>query len=165
MCDNKLSYLWHREEELILVFNSLIVLRSLVSVGVSHLSLSLSSLSFKWKWRRQLTTESCHPYGAIYPHLFFYYYYFNWSIIALQCCFSFCCRTWISYMYTQIPSLLSRPLLPHPTPLGHHRELSRTPCAAQWLPTNPNTSFFFSSKSILHIFLFFLNCGILDPPK
>ena len=161
MCENKLSYLWYKEEEIILVFNSLIVLRSLVSVGVSHFSLSLSSLSFIWKWRRQLTTESCHPYGAIYPHLFFYYYYFNWSIIALQWCFSFCCRTWISYMYTQIPSLLSRPLLPHPTPLGHLSPEWNSLCYTGFQLTLTHHFFFF--PNLFYTSFFF--CGILDSPK
>ena len=39
-------------------------------------------------------------------------------IIALQWCVSFCCTaTWISYMYTYIPSLLD---VPHPTPVPSH---------------------------------------------
>ena len=46
----------------------------------------------------------------------------NWRKIALQCCVGFCHMTvQISHNYTYIPSLLSLPPVPHPTPLGHHR--------------------------------------------
>ena len=59
--------------------------------------------------------------------------------IALQCCVSFCwTATWISCIYTYIPSLLSLPPTPtpNPNPLGHHRASSWTCCAIQQLPTS-----------------------------
>ena len=40
---------------------------------------------------------------------FFSFYYFYWSIIALQCA-NFCCSVkWISHIYTYLPSLLDLP--------------------------------------------------------
>ena len=55
-----------------------------------------------------------------------------WSIIT-SCCVRFRCgMKWISHMYTYMPSLLD----PHPTPLGHHRAPSWTPCVTEQLPTS-----------------------------
>ena len=61
--------------------------------------------------------------AAAYINIYICIYIFNWSILALQCCAGFCCRTMrISYMLTYIPSLLSLLSL-----LGHHRALRWAP--------------------------------------
>ena len=76
-------------------------------------------------WRSQIGL-SLPPCSIL--HVFFF---FNCSIIDLQCCISFCYTiNWVSYMYTYIPCLLGLPPIHH-TLLGHHRKPSWLPCAIQ----------------------------------
>ena len=55
----------------------------------------------------------------------------SFFLIALQFCVGFCyTTTGVSHNYINIYilSLLSCPLLPHPTPLGHPRVAGWAPC-------------------------------------
>ena len=74
---------------------------------------------------------------ALCFNVFILLFTFNWRIITLQCCDSFCCvTTWIRYKYTYISSLLRLPPAhPHPTPLGHHRAPNWVPCIMEQLPS------------------------------
>ena len=63
-----------------------------------------------------------HFFKMIMKYIAYFFKIFNWSMIALQCSVRFCCtEKWITYLCTNIFSLLHLPLIPHLTPLGHYR--------------------------------------------
>ena len=67
-------------------------------------------------------------------------FFFNWGIVALQCCVSFYCATkWISCKYTYTPPIWASPppiAHPRPTPLGPHRAPAWAPWAVQQCPAS-----------------------------
>ena len=74
--------------------------------------------------------------------------FFNWRIIALQCCVGFCHTTWISHGHTCIP---------HPEPSSHlpPHPISQSHPSAPALSTLPHTSnldWWSASHMIIHTF-------------
>ena len=86
------------------------------------------------------TTESVPVALHLHQHLVwsvFFNLFFNWSIIALQCCIRFCwTKVQISYKYTYVPhSWEDTYIQPPPShPLGHHRALTWAPRALKRFP-------------------------------
>ena len=93
----------------------------------------------------------CHPHTASAdpriiitntPHTpltpIYFLFFFNWRIIAFQCCVSFHCpAAWISLMYTCILSLgASSPSCRPLHPLGRHRAGGWAPCGIRQLPSS-----------------------------
>ena len=77
------------------------------------------------------TVQGRHPYlKPLRPAVgfFLFFSFFNWRVIALQCCVSFCyITTCISHMYRYIPSLLDLPRTSppsHPSMSSENTELS-----------------------------------------
>ena len=87
--------------------------------------------------------------------------FFNWGMVALQCCISFhCTMKWIIHMYTNISFLLSLPPSPPPShPLSRSSQsaelssLCYTAASTSW-PINPTIGHMpwenHSSKSTCH---------------
>ena len=67
---------------------------------------------------RYITSMSTMAFIFLFVCFFFFIYFFNWRIIALQSCVGFCqISTWISHKYTLYALSLepSSHLNPHPT--------------------------------------------------
>ena len=84
--------------------------------------------------RSLFLTQSPPPWLFVILFLFVVFF-FNCSIIALQCCVSFCCATCGSAIDIHVgPSSLSLPSTPPSQPLGHHRASGWVPCAFSSVP-------------------------------
>ena len=92
-------------------------------------------------WLQESNTTECarahthtHTHTRMHTHTHMQswtcFFFFNWSIIALQCYVSFCCtKKWISCMYICIPCLLSLPPKPCPIhPSGSSQNTEHSLC-------------------------------------
>ena len=127
--------------------------KSLCISGVFCISKKLSNVSPALRECRARTSQTpvtmrCYDYrpslswgfpiaNASWSLLISRFNFFIWKIIVLQAFVSFCyTTTWISYMYTYIPSFLSLSPTAHPTLLGNHRAPSWASYVIKQLPTS-----------------------------
>ena len=74
-------------------------------------SINASFLSYLLSWKLYLQTPRLLPIQIVtisfFLNLFLFYYFFNWSIVDLQCCVNPCCTAkWLKF-YTYIHSFLN----------------------------------------------------------
>lgn len=120
--------------EHICTFSSQISPESFVCVRFLWLFIGLGYSSF------DLLTQLCHK--CSFSASLFFFLFFNWIKIALQCFDNVCCTTTqTSQNYTYFTSFLSFFPSSYPSPLGHHRTGSWAPRVVEHLLFSPVTYF------------------------
>ena len=99
---------------------------SCVNALLPYFNFNFMYSSLLWKKSDLFYSAASCELNIEHKVTFIFLYFLYWSAFDLQCCVSFrCTAKWISYTYTYIL------LLRFPFHLGHHRALSRVPCAIQ----------------------------------
>ena len=96
-------------------------------------------------------------------HLSYLCFFFNWKIIALQCCIGFChTSAGISHKYTYVPSPLNLPPTSHhilPFPLHCHKRTGYELCGH-----TANPHWLSSSRPGIFMFVLVSQCVSSPPP-
>ena len=110
-------------------------IRHLDDIFVALWRILFSSVNSQSSLDPEPAVQCCWVFFVVFVTLHcFFFYLFNWRIVALQNFVVFCqTSTWISHRYIYIPSLLNLP--PHPTPPGWYRAPARVSWAIQCIPT------------------------------